>query len=40
VREVTGERDYETWFMANKEYQMPSADVAFIERELVSKNTH
>ena len=26
VREVTNEKEFETWFMANKIYQMPQAD--------------
>jgi hypothetical protein len=26
VREVTNEKEFETWFMANKAYKMPQAD--------------
>ena len=36
VREVTGMKEYETWFMANKDYQMPPEDLAFIETELAN----
>jgi len=34
IREVTGEREYETWFMANQGYKMPQEDIEFIEKEL------
>lgn len=34
IREVTGEKDYETWFMANHGYEMPQCDIEFIEKEL------
>lgn len=40
VREVTGEKSYETWFMANKDYQMPKEDIDHIVNELASKNAH
>jgi len=26
VREVTNEKEFETWFIANKNYRMPQAD--------------
>lgn len=40
VREVTGEKNYETWFMANKDYQMPPEDIAHIETELCRKTSN
>jgi hypothetical protein len=27
VREVTGEKAYETWYMANKDYTIPQGDL-------------
>ena len=32
LREVTGEKEYETWFMANSDYMMPEPDRNAIER--------
>jgi len=34
VREVTGESNYETWFMANKNYVMPEEDQGKIKAAL------
>lgn len=34
LREVTGEKDYETWYMANKNYQIPNEDQVKIKSAL------
>ena len=34
LREVTNEKNYETWNMANKDYVMPEEDVIAIQQKL------
>ena len=34
LREVTNESHYETWFMANKDFEMPEDDVINIQQKL------
>jgi len=40
LREVTGESNYETWFMANQEYVMPEEDQMKIKAELAAKTAN
>ena len=39
LREVTGELEYETWFMANVGYKMPERDLAEIQQRVQRSNS-
>jgi len=34
IREVTEDVEYETWFMAKKDYRMPESDIEAIQKAL------
>ena len=38
IREVTGEKEYETWFMADKDWKLPADDLAQIEEVLANED--
>ena len=39
IREVTNEDTYETWYMAQEDYEMPEQDVIAIQESLLEERT-
>ena len=37
IREVTGEKEYETWFMADQDWKMPNEDQEMISQKLLDQ---